>query len=112
MAPPKKSKKEATKAQMSIRERILGELYDDEFELKKREVHVMTRLSQYIVEIIDALVELDVFKSRSAAVSAYVEKGIMSQIDLYDDIRDAGRKIAELKEEQKRRAQEALSEIK
>ena len=96
--PDEKEKSSGGSIQATLKERILGELYSEEFELKKREVHVMTRLSADIVEILDALVELEVFKSRSAAVSAYVEKGIASQMEMYEDVRDISRKIAEMKE--------------
>ncbi len=98
--------------QATLKERILGELYSEEFELKKREVHVMTRLSSDIVEILDALVELEVFKSRSEAVSAYVEKGISAQMDMYEDVREIGRNIADMKEKAKRLAFEAFQEKK
>ncbi len=108
----KKGKPQSSVTQTSIKERILGELYSEEFELKKREVHVMTRLSSDIVEILDALVELEVFKSRSEAVSAYVEKGIAAQMDLYEDVRELGRKISEMRETAKRMAVEAFSDKK
>ena len=94
----------------TLRERILGELHSDEFTLKKREVHVMTRLSSDIVEIIDTLVELEVFRSRSEAVSAYVEKGIISQMELYEDVKEYGRKLSEMRETAKRLAFEAFQE--
>ena len=106
----KKPKPKGGTGQVTLKERILGELYSEEFELKKREVHVMTRLSSSIVEILDALVELEVFKSRSAAVSAYVEKGISAQMDMYEDVREIGRNIAEMKEKAKRLAFEAFEE--
>jgi Arc/MetJ-type ribon-helix-helix transcriptional regulator len=108
----KKGKPQSGVTQTSIKERILGELYSEQFELKKREVHVMTRLSSDIVEILDALVELEVFKSRSEAVSAYVEKGIAAQMDLYEDVRGLGRKISEMRETAKRMAVEAFSDMK
>ncbi len=107
----KKGKPQSSVTQTSIKERILGELYSEQFELKKREVHVMTRLSSDIVEILDALVELEVFKSRSEAVSAYVEKGIAAQMDLYEDVRELGRKISEMRETAKRMAVEAFSDM-
>lgn len=103
-----KKKEEGGQVTSTLRERILGDMQTDEFELKKREVHVMTRLSADIVEIIDTLVELEVFRSRSEAVSAYVEKGIASQMDLYDDVRELGRKLSEMKESAKRMAFEAF----
>ncbi len=106
--PAKKSESEGDQIQVTLKERILGELHSEEFEIKKREVHVMTRLTSDIVEIIDTLVELEVFRSRSEAVSAYVEKGIASQMDLYDDVRELGRKLSEMREEAKQMAFGAL----
>ena len=94
----------------SLKKRILGELHSEEFSLKKREVHVMTRLSSDIVQIVDTLVELGVFRSRSEAVSAYVEKGIISQMDLYEDVREYGEKLSEMRETAKRMAFEAFQE--
>ncbi|MFW9909635.1 MAG: hypothetical protein ACFFEF_13770 [Candidatus Thorarchaeota archaeon] len=105
-----KSKPKGGQMQSTLKERILGELYTEEFELKKREVHVMTRLSSHIVEILDALVELEVFKSRSEAVSSYVEKGIASQIDMYEDVREHAKKISEMRETVKRMAIEAFQD--
>jgi len=106
----KKDKRPGGQTQTTIKERILGELYSEEFELKKREVHVMTRLSSDIVEILDALVELEIFKSRSAAVSAYVEKGISSRMELYENVREIGKKITDMRETAKRMAFEAFKE--
>lgn len=106
----KKGKPQSSVTQTSIKERILGELYSEQFELKKREVHVMTRLSSDIVEILDALVELEVFKSRSEAVSAYVEKGIAAQMDMYEDVRELARKVTEMRETAKRMMVGAFSE--
>ncbi|MHA1903811.1 MAG: hypothetical protein ACXADL_13070 [Candidatus Thorarchaeota archaeon] len=106
----KKPKSEGGQVQSTLKERILGELYAEEFELKKREVHVMARLSIEIVEILDALVELEVFKSRSEAVSAYVEQGIASRMDLYEDVRKLGKQITEMRETAKRMANEAFQE--
>ncbi|MGD2073166.1 MAG: hypothetical protein PVG65_06735 [Candidatus Thorarchaeota archaeon] len=94
----------------TLKKRILGELHSDVFSAKKREVHVMTRLSSEIVEVIDTLVELEVFRSRSEAVSAYVEKGIASQVDLYEDVKEFGRRLSEMRETAKRMAFEAFQE--
>ena len=105
-----RQKQKPKEKQGTLKERILGDLRSEEFELKKREVHVMTRLNSEIVEILDALVELEVFKSRSEAVSAYVEKGIASQMDLYKSVRDQGRKLIEMREAAKRMAMEAFEE--
>ncbi|TFG06169.1 hypothetical protein EU538_10635, partial [Candidatus Thorarchaeota archaeon] len=46
---------------------LLGRFSSEDFGLQKREVSVMTRMSAETVEILDALVELEIFKSRSEA---------------------------------------------
>ena len=104
MRPSKKSEAEGDQVQVTLKDRILGELQSEEFEIKKREVHVMTRLSADIVKIIDTLVELEVFRSRSEAVSSYVEKSIYDQMELYQDVIEYGEKLAEMREAAKRLA--------
>ncbi len=64
----------------------MGNSAKEDFNLDKREIHIMTRLSESIVEVVDALVTLNVFKSRSEAVAAYVENSIMSNSTLYEKI--------------------------
>ena len=67
-----------------LREQILGPMPSAEgIEVDNKDIHVMTRLSQDVVEIVDALVALNVFKSRSEAVAAYVERSILSRLELY-----------------------------
>ena len=58
----------------------------------------MTRLSNDIVEILDALVELGVFKSRSEAVAAYVEKSILPHMDRYEKIKIQAQQVGDLRE--------------
>jgi Arc/MetJ-type ribon-helix-helix transcriptional regulator len=92
------------KGKGKLRERILGYKKADESDSKKREVHIMTRLTSDTVEIIDTLVELEVFRSKSEAVSVYVEKEIASQMDLYEEVRLLGRKLSEMRESAKKLA--------
>ncbi len=66
---------------------LRGRLASEGFGLKKREVAVMTRLSVDTVEIIDALVELEIFKSRSEAVAALVERGMAGREELFRRIK-------------------------
>jgi Arc/MetJ-type ribon-helix-helix transcriptional regulator len=66
-----------------LREQIIGTEQVTDIEIAKRDIHVMTRLSEDIVEILDALVDLNVFKSRSEAVASYVESSIVSKQELY-----------------------------
>lgn len=81
---------------MTLREQIMGKSEDSDFEVGKREVHVMTRLSEDIVKAIDALVTLNVFKSRSEAVAAYVENAILNNPDLYGRMINEAEKISKV----------------
>ncbi|MFW9800876.1 MAG: hypothetical protein ACFFD9_10595 [Candidatus Thorarchaeota archaeon] len=91
-------------APLSLREELLGEISAEEFGLKKRQVSVMTRMNEDVVEILDALVELEIFKSRSEVVAAFVEKVISARQKLFDEMkvqagdirrqRDAAKKLA------------------
>lgn len=96
--------------QLSLREQLLGRLSDDDIVSKKREVSVMTRMSGDIVEILDALVELEIFKSRSEAVSAFVEQAISARIKLFEEIRIQATDIHKLRESAKKHAFEAFQE--
>ena len=97
-------------ATTSLREEILGPQSAHEFGSRKRGIHVMTRLSEDIVEILDALVELAIFKSRSEAVAAYVEKSIMTREEMYNEITLQAKQVGEMRETAKRLAQRAFEE--
>ena len=97
-------------AQLSLREQLLGRLSDDDIVSKKREVSVMTRMSGDIVEILDALVELEIFKSRSEAVSAFVEQAISSRMHLFEEIKTQAADIRQLRDSAKKHAYEAFQE--
>jgi len=96
--------------QLSLREQLLGRLSDDELVPKKREVSVMTRMSGDIVEILDALVELEIFKSRSEAVSAFVEQAISERKNLFDEIKTQAADIRKLRDSAKKHAYEAFQD--
>jgi Arc/MetJ-type ribon-helix-helix transcriptional regulator len=70
----------------SLRDELLGRFERDKHGLKNREISVMTRLSTDVVEILDALVELEIFKSRSEVVASFVEKAVMDKKSLFDSI--------------------------
>jgi Arc/MetJ-type ribon-helix-helix transcriptional regulator len=109
MSKERKSSK-AEGVQLSLREQLLGRLSDDAIVSKKREVSVMTRMSGDIVEILDALVELEIFKSRSEAVSAFVEQAISTRIKLFDEIKTQAEDIRQLRDSAKKHAYEAFQE--
>ena len=80
--------------QQSLREELMGRFSREDMGLKNREIYVMTRMSPYIVEVLDALVELEVFKSRSEVVSTFMEQMIMERKSLFDEIRNQAQDIS------------------
>ncbi len=106
----KRKQKETGTTQMSLREQLLGGLSVGAPSGKKREVSVMTRMSGDIVEVLDALVELDIFKSRSEAVSAFVEQAIIARGSMFEEIKTQASEIRKLRDSAKRHAFEAFQE--
>ena len=106
----KDTKKTAEAPQMTLREQLLGRLSDDAVTGKKREVSVMTRMSGDIVEILDALVELNIFKSRSEAVSAFVEQAIDARGPMFEEIKTQASEIRKLRDSAKKHAFAAFQE--
>jgi Arc/MetJ-type ribon-helix-helix transcriptional regulator len=106
----KKKSPESGAVQLSLREQLLGRLSDEDLGSKKREVSVMTRMSGDIVEILDALVELEIFKSRSEAVSAFVEQAISARMNLFEEIKTQAADIRKLRDSAKKHAYEAFQE--
>jgi hypothetical protein len=72
--------------------------------VKERGNVIMTRLNNDDLEKIDALVEVEVFKSRSAAVAYFIHEGIRARSDLFDKVTPTVEKIRQLKTQ----AREAL----
>lgn len=89
---------------LTLREQLLGRLSDEDLFSKKREISVMTRMSIDIVEILDALVELEIFKSRSEAVSAFVEQAISSRLKIFEEIKGQAQDIRQLRDTAKKHA--------
>ncbi len=63
---------------------------------------VMTRLNDDDLTQIDALVEIEVFKSRSEAVAFFIKEGIQARRDLFEKVMPTVDRIRELKEEAKK----------
>jgi Arc/MetJ-type ribon-helix-helix transcriptional regulator len=72
--------------------------------VKERGNVIMTRLNDVDLEKIDALVEVDVFKSRSEAVAYFIHEGIRARSDLFERVTPTVDKIRQLKAQ----AREAL----
>jgi len=98
--------------QESLRSELMGQFSRESMGLKNREISVMTRMSPYIVEVLDALVELEVFKSRSEVVSTFMEQMIMDRKKLFDEIRTQAQDINIKRESAKRLAFHAMKSDK
>jgi len=67
--------------------------------LKERGNVIMTRLNDNDLEKIDALIEVEVFKSRSEAVAYFIHEGIKARSDLFDKVTPTVEKIRQLKKQ-------------
>ncbi|MHA1905199.1 MAG: hypothetical protein ACXADL_14795 [Candidatus Thorarchaeota archaeon] len=95
----------------SLREELIGLRSVEGFGLKKREISVMTRMSVDIVDVLDALVELEIFKSRSEVVAAFVERVITARRPLFDEIRTQANDIIKKRDAAKKLAIQAMRDI-
>lgn len=66
--------------------------------LKGRENVVMTRLNDEVLDKLDALVEIELFKSRSEAAAFFIAEGVNSRKDLFDKVMPTMEEIRKLKE--------------
>ena len=82
----------------SLREQITGREHGQDFDTEKRDIHIMTRLSERVVQALDALVVLNVFRSRSEAVAAYVETAILKNSALYESLISKARELASVRD--------------
>ena len=63
---------------------------------------IMTRLDDSDLKQIDALVEVEAFKSRSEAAAFFIRQGILARKDLFEKVMQTVEKIRELKEQAKK----------
>jgi Arc/MetJ-type ribon-helix-helix transcriptional regulator len=76
---------------------MLKELSIDDSD-SKREVPVMTRLDNKVIRLLDMLIKLNIFKSRSEAVAAIVEKTLLTQQDKFDLLQEQLSKLEEIED--------------
>lgn len=82
-----------------IREEVLLKIGE---KLEERSNVVMTRLNDEDLTQIDALVEIEAFKSRSEAAAFFIKEGIHARKDLFEKLMPTVEKIRELKEQAKK----------
>jgi len=85
-----------------LKERMLEKIAEKLKKLEGRNNVVLTRLNDDDVEQLDALVEIELFKSRSEAVAFFVHEGIQARKDLFEKVMPTVEKIRQLKEQLKR----------
>lgn len=81
-------------------------------EAKRRDNIVMTRLWDSDLRIVDALIALEIFKSRSEAVAFLTHEGILAKGELVDTILPAIEQIEEIKRQTRQQAVHALHKSK
>jgi hypothetical protein len=89
---------EGSEIAKKVREKVIMKLG----ELEGRGNVVMTRLNDDDLKNIDALVEVEVFKSRSEAAAFFIKEGIQARKDLFQKVMPTVDKIRELKEQAKK----------
>lgn len=82
-----------------FKEKVLMKLGE---KLEGRSNVVMTRLNDDDLKQIDALVEVEAFKSRSEAAAFFIREGMLARKDLFQKVMPTVEKIRELKEQAKR----------
>ncbi len=103
MAPKKTEKKSAP----TLREEMLDKLSTGVTEAK-RDIPVMTRMDSKLVELLDILVKLNIFQSRSEAVASIVEKTLFSQLDKFELLKAQLKRLDNVHETAMDIAQEVL----
>lgn len=100
-------KKEKPK-RTTLRERVLKNISADGFEGEEREIPVVARMNKRVVETLDSMVAIGIFKSRSEAAAALVEGAISSREDLFDDIRKQAASLSKRQDAAMKEAQDAI----
>jgi Arc/MetJ-type ribon-helix-helix transcriptional regulator len=100
-------KKEKPK-RTSLRERVLKNISADGFEAEERDIPVVARMNKRVVETLDSMVAIGVFKSRSEAAAALVDGAISSREELFENIRKQAASLSKQQDAAMKEAQEAI----
>jgi hypothetical protein len=105
-------KKEKPK-RSTLRDRVLKNISADGFEGEERDIPVVARMNKRVVETLDSMVAIGIFKSRSEAAAALVEGAISSREDLFESIRKQASSLSKQQDKAMQEAQDAiLGELK
>ena len=79
----KRRASKGSSTQLTLKEQLLGSEVTEKFFEDKRDVSVTLRMNSRVVELLDALVELEIFESRSEAISDIVETTISAKHEVF-----------------------------
>jgi Arc/MetJ-type ribon-helix-helix transcriptional regulator len=85
--------KEKEESSLSLRDEMRKRLTAGVERVGTRNVSVMTRISQELVDILDNLVKLGIFKSRSDAVAAIIERTLLTQRKEFEKLNEQLEKL-------------------
>jgi Arc/MetJ-type ribon-helix-helix transcriptional regulator len=89
-------KKRSGESDSGLTDTIIDKLSSSTLEAGIRDTTVMTRLNTNLVHILDMLVKLGLFKSRSEVVASIVEKVLLSDPDLLKKLDGQMKKLEEI----------------
>ena len=92
----------------TLRERVLKNISADGFEGEERDIPEVARMNKRVVETLDSMVAIGIFKSRSEAAAALVEGAISSQEDLFENIRKQAATLSKQQDDAMKEAQDAI----
>jgi Arc/MetJ-type ribon-helix-helix transcriptional regulator len=87
------------KSSTKLKDELVEELAREKS--RKRESPVMTRLSADLIEMLDILVKLDIFKSKSEAVASIVAKTLYELKDNFHELKAEITKIEKIQDSAK-----------
>jgi Arc/MetJ-type ribon-helix-helix transcriptional regulator len=107
---PEQDKDSDTERRLTLREKLLAKLAAEGLGEEEREVTVMARMNKRVVETLDSLVSLGIFKSRSEAAAVLIEGAISSREDLFSAIREQAAALERSQDAAVKSAQDAVLE--
>lgn len=105
----KRAKMRKSPAQLSLKEQLLGVRAEQDLRAEKRDVPVTIRMNPTVLELLDALIELDIFESRSEAITAMVEAVISSKYKTFHSLKSQADDLKRRREEAKEMASRVIS---
>ena len=101
------SKKSKSERSQNLRSVLIEELSSRVTD-SKRDIPVMTRLSEELIGMLDILVKLDIFRSRSEAVAVIVESTLLTQKEKFNQLEEEISKLEKIQGKAKEIALDVL----